>query len=62
MEKIFKSSEQLEKFQWNFQEDVAYNNIKSHKKPGLYPVSRRYSFEKTTGGQIDPSSRLRVKC
>ena len=30
--------------------DVADNNIKSHKKRGLHPVSRRYSFEKTTGG------------
>ena len=36
--------------------DVAYDNIKSHKKPGIYPISRRFSLGKTEGGrvQIDP--------
>ena len=28
---------------------VTYNNIKSHKKPGLYPLCRRHVFGKTTG-------------
>ena len=49
MEKIFISSEQLEEFQGNFQ-DMAYDNIKSHKKPGHHPFSRRYVFRKTAGG------------
>ena len=41
------------------------NNMKSHKKPRLKPLFRKYSFGKTTGGgQIDPSPafyRLRIK-
>ena len=49
MEKIFISSEQLEEFQGNFQ-DMAYDNIKCHKKPGHHPFSRRYVFRKTAGG------------
>ena len=40
------SSKQLEEFQWNFRKDVTYDNIKSHKNPGL--------LEKTTGGRIGP--------
>ena len=41
-----------------FRKDVTYDNVKSHKKPGLHPVSRRYIFGKATrggggGGQID---------
>ena len=28
---------------------VTYNNIKSHKKPGLHPLCRRHVFGKTTG-------------
>ena len=39
---------------WNFSEifrkDVTYD-IKSHKKPGLHPLSRRYIFGKTTAPQ-----------
>ena len=34
-----------------------YDNIKSHKKAGLYSLSRKYSFGKTTGvveSQIEP--------
>ena len=38
--------------------------IKSHNKPGFYPLSRRYIFAKTTErGQIEPlppPSQLRV--
>ena len=44
--------------------DATYDNIKSHKKTGLHPLSRRYIFGKTTGeGHIGPrpSSLLRVK-
>ena len=33
-----------------FRKDVTYDNIKSHKKPGLHPLSRRYIFGKTIGG------------
>ena len=32
-----------------FRKDVTYGNIKSHKKPGVHPLSRRYIFEKTIG-------------
>ena len=45
-----------------FRKDVTYDDIKSHKKPRLHPLSRRYIFGKTTEeGQINPPSRLRVK-
>ena len=39
-----------------FRKDVTYDNIKSHKKPGLHPLSEKCIFGKTTGwgGQIDP--------
>ena len=37
-------SQQIEEFQWH------YDNNKSHKKPGLHPLSRRYIFGKTAGG------------
>ena len=44
--------------------DVTYDNIKSRKKPGLHPFSRRCVFKKTTGkSQIalrPTASRLRV--
>ena len=44
---------------------MTYDNIKSHKKPGLQPLSRRYIFGKTTGGvYLTPTpipSSLRVK-
>ena len=35
---------------------VTYDNIKSHKKPGLHHLSRRCIFRKATrgGDQIDP--------
>ena len=32
-----------------FRKDVNYDNIKSHKKTGLHPVSRTCIFGKTTG-------------
>ena len=31
--------------------DVTYDNIKSHKKSGTHPLSRRYIFGKAKGGQ-----------
>ena len=38
-----------------FRKDVTYDDIKSHKKAGLHPLSEKYIFGKTTGrGQIDP--------
>ena len=54
-ERLEESSERLEEFQWNFQGDATYDNIKSHKKAGLHPLFRRYSFEKATGDSIEPS-------
>ena len=36
----------MDKFQWNFQENVAYDNIESHKKTGLQPFSGKYIFKK----------------
>ena len=33
-----------------FRKDVSYDNVKSYKKPGLHPLSRRYIFRKTTEG------------
>ena len=33
-----------------FRKDTTYDNIKSHKKVGLYPLSKRYIFRKTTRG------------
>ena len=37
-------------FNENFRKDVTYDNIKSHTKPGLHPLSRRCIFAKTTKG------------
>ena len=31
--------------------DVAFDNIKSHKKPGFHPLCRRYIFRKSTEGR-----------
>ena len=39
--------QELRKFKEFFRKDMAFNNIKSHKKPGFYPLSRRYIFGKT---------------
>ena len=41
MEKIFIFSERLRNFNEIFRNDVTYDNIKSHKKPGLYPLPRK---------------------
>ena len=53
----------LRNFNEIFRKDVTYDNIKSHKKPGFYPLFRRYIFQKTTGkeGQIDPPAVLELK-
>ena len=40
----------MRNFKEIFRKDVTYDNIKSHKKPGLNPLSRSYIFGKTTGG------------
>ena len=50
-EKIFILLNDLSNFNEIFRKDVTHDNIKSHKKPGLYPLSRRSSFGKTTGGR-----------
>ena len=33
-----------------FRKDMIYDNIKSYKEPRFYPLFRRYTFRKTTGG------------
>ena len=37
----------LRNFKEIFRKDIAYNDIKSHKKPGFLPLLRRYIFGKT---------------
>ena len=46
----------LSNFKEIFKKDVTYDNIKSHEKPVLHPLSRRYILAKTAGeeGQIAP--------
>ena len=39
--------QELRNFKEFFRKDMAFNDIKSHKKPGFYPLSRRYIFGKT---------------
>ena len=41
----------MKNFNEAFRKDVIYDNIKSHKKPRLYPLSRRCIFGKATGGR-----------
>ena len=55
------TSERLEEFQGNFREICDF--IKSYKKAGLHPPSKRYIFGKTTGGIefTPPPSLLRIK-
>ena len=50
-----------------FRKAVSYDNVKSHNKPGLHLLFRRYNFEKKKqwGGQIDPPPTpqpFSVKC
>ena len=40
----------LRNFNEIFRKDVTYDNIKSHKKPGLHPVPEKHIFGKITGG------------
>ena len=68
-ESLISSSKELRNFNNIFRKYVAYDNIKSHKKPEFQPLFRRSIFEKTTGGvgggggqiEIDPPSPFRVK-
>ena len=57
LKKISISSERHDEFQRNAQENVTYDNLKSHKKPGLHPLSRKQNFgKKQTGGvKLTPS-------
>ena len=50
----------MKNFNEIFRKDVTYNNIKSHKKSGLHPLSKRYIFGNTTGGegQIKPAPSI----
>ena len=41
---------ELRNFNEIFMKDVAYDNIKSHKKTGLQPLFRKHIFEKSQGG------------
>ena len=59
--KVFISSERLWNFNETFRKDVAYDNIKSHKKPGIHYLFSRYIFEKTTGGVKLSLSLFRIK-
>ena len=43
-----------------FRKDVTYNNITSHKKTGLHPLSRKSSFGKTKEGSNCATSLFRV--
>ena len=46
-EKNFISSTDLGNFNEIFRKDVAYDNIKNHKKAELHPLSRKHIFGKT---------------
>ena len=50
---------------WNFNEifrtDVAYDNIKSHKKTGIHYRFSRYILKKPTGGVKLSPSLFRIK-
>ena len=41
-------SEQQDKFHWIFQENVTFDNIKSHRKSEFHPLCGRYITGKTT--------------
>ena len=55
--------DELRNFNEIFREDVTYHNIKNHKKPGLYPLSKRCIFGKPQKGecQIDPTPLIHSK-
>ena len=45
----------LRNFKEIFRKDIAYNYIKSHKKPGFLLLFRRYFWKtRSARGQIDP--------
>ena len=50
MEKTSYLLNDMKNFNVISRKDVTYENIKSHKIPGLHRLSRRYIFGKTTGG------------
>ena len=49
-------------FNESLSKNVAYNNIKSHQKSGLHPLSRKHDFGKMTGigGSNGPFSLFTV--
>ena len=51
----------LRNFNEIFRKIISYDNIESHKKPGLYSLCRKYSFEKMTVEEFDPPAFLRLK-
>ena len=68
-ESLISSSKDLRNFNNIFRKYVAYDNIKSHKKPEFQPLFRRSIFEKTTGGvggggvklKLTPQALLELK-
>ena len=41
---------------------MTYDNIKSHKKPGFYPLFKTHIFQKTTGSvRLSSCSRVKFK-
>ena len=44
----------LRNFNEIFRKDVTYDNIKSHKKPVLHPLSRRFFLENYRGVKLPP--------
>ena len=45
-----------------FRKNVTYDDIKSHPKSGLQPLSRKHNFGKTTDGiKLTTTGLLRVK-
>ena len=62
-EEIFISSELLDEFQWNFEENIICDNIKCHKKSEFTLSLENTILEKPQagGGQIDPPVFLGFK-
>ena len=60
--KIFVSSERLRNFNEIFRKDVTYDNIKSHKKARLHPLSRRSKTNQIKSKQIKTNQKLIYNC
>ena len=58
-DKVFICSEWHERFLWNFRKDVAYDNIKTHKKQG-FTLSLEHTFLVKPQRALTPPSLFRV--